>query len=140
MRTAAIHLSVFVMIGVAVTACAAPATTPAPAGDAIFQLIKPDGAVVEFTLDRLKALPLVSILSDGSPEEGPALLDVIKAAGITNFREVTLTGLDGSYTYARAAITPRVVLDFNNRGSVKLASPELPRDRRVRDIFKIEVK
>jgi hypothetical protein len=141
------------MICIVATTCSAPDTTPpattsteaasdaaSPAGDAIFRLIKPDGAAVDFTLDDLKALPLISIFSEGSPEEGPALLDVIKAGSIMDFREVTVTGVDGTYTLARDAITPEVVLDFNNRGGVKLVSPDLPRDRRVRDIFKIEVR
>jgi hypothetical protein len=129
-----------------VGACASPAAAPTSAppsptpGAAIFQVIKPDGVAVDFTLDDLKQLSLTTIMFEGSPEEGPALLDVLSAAGITDFAEVTLTGSDGRYTYARADVTPEVVLDFNNRGGVKLASPTLPRNERVRDIFKIEVK
>jgi hypothetical protein len=103
-------------------------------------VIKPDGTTMDFTLDALKQLPLTSIMADGSPEEGPALRDVLSAAGISEFTEVTLTGADGTLTLAQADVTPEVVLDFNNRGGVKVASPTLPREQRVRDIFKIEVK
>jgi hypothetical protein len=79
-------------------------------------------------------------MAEGSPEEGPALLDVLTAAGISDFTEVTLTGADGSITLAKADVTAEVVLDFNDRGGVKVASPTMARDQRVRDIFKIEVK
>lgn len=126
-----------------VTSAPASSVTPAAAsatGNSVFQVIKPDGTTVDFALDDLKKLPLTSIMSEGSPEEGPSLLDVLKAANITDFTEVTLTGVDGSRTLTREEVTPEVVLDFNNRGSVKLASPTLPREARVRDIVKIEVK
>ena len=134
-------ITVCFISGLLLGACASPAAAPTPTPSvAIFQLIKPDGATVDFTLDALKQLPLTSIIYESSPEEGPALLDVLAAAGITDFAEVTLTGTDGSLTLKQADVTPEVVLDFTNRGGVKVAAPTLPRDQRVRDIFKIEVK
>ena len=137
------------------TACA-PATTPAPAAEAtqppaaeattaptsdgVFDVIKADGTTVAFTLDDLKALPLTSIVSDGNPQEGPSLLAVLEKAGVTDFSEITLTGADGSKTLTRAEVTDQVILNFNNRGSVKLVAPDLAKDARIRDIVTIEVK
>jgi hypothetical protein len=109
-----------------------PAATEA-AGAAISQVITPEGASVSFTVDDLKQLPLTTIMSDGSPQEGPTLLSVLEAAGVTEFAQVSLTGVDGSKTFKREEVTAEVILDFNNRGSVKLASPTLPRDERIRD-------
>ncbi len=53
---------------------------------------------------------------------------------------LSLTGADGSKTLTRAEVTDQVILDFNNRGSVKLVAPDLAKDARIRDIVKIEVK
>lgn len=144
-----------VICAIALAACApaatpAPAATqapaseatqaPAPAGDAVFQVVKADGASVPFTLDDLKALPLTSIVSDGNPQEGPAVLAVLEKAGVTDFSEITITGVDGSKTFTHDEVTPELIFDFNNRGSVKLVAPDLAKDARIRDITKIEVK
>lgn len=118
----------------------AVAATTAPTGASVFDVVRADGTTVAFTLDDLKALPLTSIVSDGNPQEGPSLLAVLAKAGVTDFSEVTLTGADGSKTMAHDEVTDQVILDFNNRGSVKLVSPDLAKDARIRDIVKIEVK
>lgn len=118
----------------------APEANPTAAVNAVFVVIKPDGSNQPFTLEDLSALPLTSIISEGSPQEGPALLDVLKAAGVTEFTSLAITGREGTFTFQSSEITPEVVLDFNNRGSVKLASPSLSREQRIRDITKIEVK
>ncbi len=144
-----------VLAALVLTACA-PAATPAPAAeptqpavaeateapaaDAVFTVVTADGTSVPFSLADLSALPLTSIISDGNPQEGPSLLAVLGKAGVTEFAEVTLTGSDGSKTLTSAEVTEEVILDFNNRGSVKLVSPDLGKDARIRDITKIEVK
>ena len=89
-----------------VSACS-PAATPAPVVNApktpqslqptpgkgvLFQVIKPDGSSVGFTWDDLKKLPLANLTVEGKVEEGPKLIDVLKAAGVTDFSEVSLSG------------------------------------------------
>lgn len=108
--------------------------------DAIFTVVQADGSAKAFTLADLRALPMTSILADGSPQEGPALLAVLEAAGVSDFTEVTLTGVDGIKSLTHDEVTPEVVLDFNNRGSVKIVAPDWPRDARIRDITQIDVK
>lgn len=143
-------LLVFVLLFVG---CAAPATPAVPAPTAaataaapaappggVFQVIKPDGSAVTVSLDDLKKLPLITIMSDGQPEEGPSLLAVLSSVNVTDFKTVSLTGADGTRDLQRADVTPDVILDFNNRGSVKLVSPTMSKDVRVRDITKIVVK
>jgi hypothetical protein len=105
----------------------------------VFRLVKADGSVKSFSLDELKKLPLTSIMSNGQPQEGPALLATLQAAGVTSFGSVTVTGSNGSATLSRSEVTKDVVLDFNNRGSVKLVSPSMPKPKRIIDITKIEV-
>ena len=108
--------------------------------DAVFVVIKPDGVSQPFRMDDLKKLPLSTIFADGSPQEGPTVLAVLKAAGVVGFQEVALTGREGTKKLTRADVTDQLVLDFNNRGSVKLVSPTMPREERIRDITRVEVK
>ena len=108
--------------------------------ETIFELVKPDGSKVAFRMNDLKNLPLTTIFADGSPQEGPTLLAVLKSSKVENFKEVAVTGREGTKYLPRTEVTDQLVLDFNNRGSVKLASPTMPRDERIRDITRIEIK
>jgi len=118
---------------------AATATLPPKPEDALFQVVKPDRTVVNFTVEDLKKLPFTSIVVNAKPQEGPALQDVLNVAGVTDYRQVTVSG-DGSVTLTREQITPQVVLDFANRGTVKIASPELPIPSPAKDITLIVVE
>ncbi len=120
-------------------AALAPVTLPTRPADALFQLVKPGGAVANFTLADLKKLPLATIMQGGKPQEGPTLLDVLKAAGVTDFQRVTLTGA-GTMIFAKDQVTSQVILDFANRGTMKLASPDLPLPSPVQDITLITVE
>ena len=128
----------------ALVACASPGATPAaqPASgsspDAILQVVGPNNTK-GFSLKDLQALPAATITVDGKPQDGPAVLDVLKAAGITDFKEVTFTGT-GTITLSREQVTAEVILDFNNRGLVKFAATSVPQANWPKDIAKIEVK
>lgn len=122
------------------TAASSVASATGAATGVIFQLIKVDGSSVPFSVGDLQKLALVSIMSDGKPQEGPAVLDVLKAAGVSDFATLTFTGANGSKTMAKVDIKGDVILDFNNRGSVKVVSPTMSKDARITDITKIEVK
>jgi hypothetical protein len=112
---------------------------PTKPAEALFQLVRPDGAIVNFAMADLKKLPLTSIMVGAKAEEGPALLEVLKAAGVTDFKQVTVSG-DGSLTLTKAQITPQVVLDFSNRGTVKIAGPDLPIPSPAKDLTLIKVE
>jgi hypothetical protein len=98
---------------------------PLPEG-ATLQVITPDGTAVPFTLKQLAALPLHHVNVGGKIQEGPLLLDVLHAAGVTTFSKVVLTGSKGP-TYVNEATADQVddtfVLDFTNHGTVKVGSP-----------------
>lgn len=128
-------------------ACASSATTPAapaaqPASgsspDAILQVVAPNGTK-GFSLKELQAMPATTITVDGKPQDGPALLEVLKAAGVTDFKEVTISG-SGTITLSKEQVTAEVILDFNNRGLVKFAAAGVPQANWPKDISKIEVK
>lgn len=106
----------------------------------VFTLYKPDGTAMPFTPADIQALPSTRIMAEGQPEEGPSLLDVLAAAQLTTFDTVTLRGRDGVISFAQTELTPDLILDITQRGTVKIVSPTIPREARVRDIHTIEVQ
>ncbi len=139
----------------ATTTSTAPATTttlptttttaaipPLPEG-AELQVITPQGKVVPFTLDDLAALPLARMTLEGKIQEGPLLIDVLHAAGVTTFTKVIITGARGP-VFVNTATADQVdgtfILDFTNHGTVKVASPVFGlEDRNAKDIYLIQV-
>lgn len=127
------------------SACAPAATeTPAPAplaaGSGLFQIVKPDGSTFDMTLDAVKALPLASITVEGKVQEGPKLMDILSLAGISDFAELTITGSSAPNTLTREQVDDNTLLDFSNRGTMKLATTYIPKAEWTKDITKIEVK
>ncbi len=105
-----------------------------------------DGELLRtFAVADLEALPTVSITAEGKAQEGPSLLAVLEAAGVgDDFSEVEITGMgvrDGGHLVLTAEkVDARVVLDFAERGTVKIVSPELSWRERVRDVVEIAVR
>jgi hypothetical protein len=116
------------------------ALQPTPVSDALFQVITADGRIVGFTWDDLKKLPLAQITAEGKVEEGTKVLDILQAAGVTDFIKITLTGTNGSLTIDREQVTDEVILDFTNHGTVKLAAVAIPKVEWIKDIFEIKVE
>jgi hypothetical protein len=107
---------------------------------ALFQIIKPDGTKFDVTLDAVKKLPLAQITIENKVQEGPKLLDVLSLAGITDFAEVTINGTGASSTLSRAQVDENTILDFSNRGTMKLATTYIPKADWTKDITEIIVK
>ena len=116
------------------------ALQPTPGKGVLFQVIKPDGSSVGFTWDDLNKLPLTEITVEGKVQEGPKLFDVLKAAGVTDFSEVSLSGSASPVTLTKAQVNDNTILDFNNHGTVKFASTYIPKPQWTKDVAKIEVK
>ena len=116
------------------------ALQPTPISDALFQVIKPDGSTQGFTWDDLKKLPLAQVTVEDKVEEGPKLLDVLNAVGITEFSEVTLTGSTSTITLTREQVDDNTILDFTNHGTVKLATTYVAKPDWTKDITEITVK
>ena len=144
--------SVLFLLGVLLSACA-PALTPianqpktpqalqpTAVSTALFQVVKPDGTKVGLTNDELKKLPLAQLTVDGKLQEGPKLMDVLNAAGVTDFTEVTLTGSASPVTLTRAQVDDNTILDFNNHGTLKLATTYVPMPNWTKDISEITVR
>ena len=91
-------------------------------------------------MDDMKKLPLAQLTVEGKVEEGPKLLDILNAAGITDFTEVTLTGSASPATLTKAQVDDNTLLDFTNHGTVKLATTYIPKANWTKDISEITVK
>lgn len=116
------------------------ALQPTPQSQALFNVVKPDGSTQAFTWDDLKKLPLANLSVEGKVEEGPKLLDVLQAAGVTEFSEVHLSGSSAPATLTREQVDDNTILDFNNHGTVKLASTYIPKPDWTKDVNEIVVK
>ncbi len=116
------------------------ALQPTAVSTALFQVIKPDGSKVGVTINNLKTLPLKQITVEGKIEEGPGLLDVLKSAGVTDFKEVALTGSSSPATLTREQVDNNTLLDFTNHGTVKLATTYIPKPNWTKDVAEIVVK
>lgn len=133
-RFAFIFLLSFLLI-----ACGATAT--GTKGTAVeFQIVRPDGTKFSVTLDALKKLPLANLTVDGKVQEGPKLMDVLNLAGVTDFTEVSLTGSASPVTLTYAQVDNNTILDFNNHGTLKLATTYVPMPNWTKDISTIIVK
>lgn len=104
-----------------------------------------DGQVLaEFSIDNLREFPMRSYSQFGKSGEGPAVLTVLAEAGVTDFERLTVRGPavrdDGILVLDRDQITEDLVLDFANRGTVKIAGPDIAWEDRVRDVTELEVE
>lgn len=116
------------------------ALQPTAVSGMLFVVILPDGSSVDITLDQLKSLPLAQLTVDGKTEEGPKLMDVLTLAGVTDFSEVSLEGSSSPATLTREQVDDNTILDFNNHGTLKLATTYIPKANWTKDISKITVK
>lgn len=107
---------------------------------ALFQVVPSNGAPVNFTVEQVKAMPQVAIEVDGKTEAGPALLTVLEEARVSEFSSVTLQGLNFNITLEKSEVTDEVILDVTNRGTVKFASPTVPKENWPKDITLITIK
>jgi hypothetical protein len=80
----------------------------------------------------------------GQLQEGPALLEVLRQAGVEEFDSVVVRGMAlrdaGVIELGRDEVDEDVLLDFAIRGTVKLCGPQIGWADRVRDVEEIEVR
>ena len=132
----------FMIFGLLLAGCATktPAATTAPSSSALFQIVKPDGSAFDVTLSAVKALPLAQLTVEGKVQEGPKLKDVLALAGITEFTTVDIAGSSSPATLTFAQVDDNTILDFNNHGTMKLATTYISMPNWTKDVSKITVK
>lgn len=116
----------------------------------------PEGAVLAVTRDgevlarwsitRIEAeLEIVELTADGESLRGARLLDLITASGVDGWTRLRATGkgpgraFDVALDVESEAVSERWLLAFARRGDLRLASPELARERWVRGVSEIEI-
>ncbi|MFC5993453.1 hypothetical protein ACFQE5_04390 [Pseudonocardia hispaniensis] len=101
-----------------------------------------DHELLRLDVDGLRALPQVEAATAGTgkgSQRGPTVRAVLDRAGVGAVTTVTVEGRDPTQTLTAADLTDRLVLDLTARGTVKLAGPDLPRERWVRDVTALVV-
>lgn len=109
--------------------------------DVVLRVI--DGYTVarDWTLADLEAeVPFTEIVVGDDAQTGPRLVDVIAASGIDDWETGQVLGMGegrvfevGLDLYA-SEVDDTWVFDVTNRGTLKLASPDLSREMWVRDV------
>jgi hypothetical protein len=120
-----------------------PATTEA--GAAIVLSVTRGGDTIEtWTLAALLALPQQEVEMDGDLQTGPWLRDVLQASSVGDRAHATVVGAGESRAFdvelaIESGPADGYILDITRRGTAKLAGPDLPRERWVRDVTEIRI-
>lgn len=103
-----------------------------------------DSVLATFGFDELKTFEQGHIVVLGKRESGPSVLTVLQHAGVESFESIRVVGPgirdDGDLSLASEEVTPGVLLDLANRGTVKIVGPAIAWDDRVRDVTEIIVE
>lgn len=108
----------------------------------VFQVVLPDGTSVPMLLPALRALTYQQITLSGNHEAGPSVTDVLSAAGVADFTQVTVTGSGGeSITLTRDQLSSDVILSVNKtKGTAKLAAMTIPEPQWILNVNQVVVK
>ena len=139
-------LLVLVGLGVLVAGCSDgdAEVLDAPADDVVLRVVTGESVARDWTLDELEAeIAFAETVIEGDPQSGPLFLDVIDASGVGEWETAEVLGmsegrvLEVALDVAAADVDETWILDVSNRGTLKLAAPDLPRERWVRDVGEI---
>ncbi|MGA2112781.1 MAG: hypothetical protein ABSG98_11650 [Anaerolineales bacterium] len=116
--------------------------TSSASASGVFEVILPDGTSVPMPLSTLRSLTYQQITLSGNHEAGPSVTDVLSAAGVKDFSQVTVTGAGGaSRTLTRAQLNDQVILSVNkSKGTAKLAGMSIPEPQWILNVSKVAVK
>ena len=102
--------------------------------------------VADLSVDDINRLPSREVNAEGHDDQGPTMLSVLRSAGIQDFNEVKIVGVDrgrmanAELTMQKTQITDNTIIVVNGRGTTKLTSADVPFDSWVWDITDLQVK
>ena len=116
------------------------------AEEAVLTVFVAGEAVAQWTLPEIEsAFEQATIVGDGVEQTGPLLVDVLAASGIGEWSRAEVLGkgegrsFDVAVEVSADEVDETWVLDITKRGTLKLASPELPKEQWVRDAGEIRI-
>jgi len=137
-------LALLVVAAVGIEALMSSRTSGPGAGGYAVIVVRDDDVLARFNLEDLERLDEATIIVDGEEQRGPTILSVLDEAGVDHFERIRITGMgirdDGDLTLERDDVTGEFLLDFSRRGTVKIVSPGMAWEDRVRDVTEIVVE
>ena len=114
--------------------------------DVVLTIFVADDPVAEWTIESLEAdIEFVTLTIDGDEQSGPRVLDVLAASGITDWVTAEVLGkgegrsFDVGVVISADEVDEEWLFDVTNRGTLKLAAADLPREQWVRDAGEIRI-
>ncbi len=93
-----------------------------------------------FALDALKAMKQVEVDVSGTKVAGPAILDLLTAAGAANADAITLVGADGYEARVETKdLDAQSILAINKSNKLDTVAPKAPKGASVKDVVAIKV-
>jgi len=143
-RASRIALVVTVVVLTAAVTTAWWMDVGAPSDAYTVSVIRDGATIATFDSGALKSMEQKKIVAQNQDQEGPPLLSVLEAAGAGTFDSVMVKGAglrdDGLIELNANQVDEDVVLDFAERGTVKVCGPKIAWEDRVRDVQVIEVR
>ena len=140
-RVAPALAALFVVV--AALACSSGGGDP---GGAVLTVTRDGEVLARWSIARIDAeLEIVEVTAGEESLRGPRLLDLIAASGVDAWARLRATGkgpgraFDVALDVESEAVSERWLLAFTRRGDLRLASPELARERWVRGVSAIEI-
>ena len=101
--------------------------------------------VAALSLDALGKLEQTTARNQEHDSTGPTLTAVLKLAGITDFNEVKIGGVNrgrvatAELTLKKSQLTDRTIMDVTNRGTVKFTDAVVPFESWIFDVTDLDV-
>jgi hypothetical protein len=102
------------------------------------KVIQNQQLIKSYRLDDIKKMPVHSFVKDGIIESGPTLAYLLEDAGIKSFTSITLKNAKGEFYKIQSSMGE--IIDITNRGSIKLASENIAKNKWLKDIIEISVE
>ena len=143
------HIWAAVAVAIALAgACSGESTgaTEPPGDDVVLRVVFEGEVAVDWTLAALEdAVPFSEMTIDGDTQNGPLLSAVLDASGVGEWESGEVVGFGEGRVFevgldiSSSSINDGWILDVTNKGSLKLASEDLPREQWVRDVGEINL-
>ncbi len=129
-----------------VVGCSDDSTLEPPAADVVLRVVVDGEVTADWTLADLEdQLAFTEVTIDGDVQSGPLLQDVLAASGVEGWETAQVVGLGEGRAFAvglditAADVNDGWIFDVTRQGTLKLATPDRPRQEWVRDAGEIRI-